>query len=376
MICFIYLLYNQFCLKVFEEESVCYCVVSNFHLAALKSIGYPLIKYKNSKYYTLLQSVHVPDATLNMPKSKKKTEVPNQPDSEKEEDTPSAEQEDNDEWMSKYIGENQMTWFVRIIKTHATKAFKELIPDFEEKLTQKIEERYQETKHELESLQSENKKLRRTVDKLQFQLHKKDEKIKELVVKIDAVAQNELKNDVQMVGLEETQSAEEDMKKVVKLAKEKMGMKLKKSDIKSVNRLGKKPSEKTVCRDLVVTFKDETVRETFYNNRKKTAISKLPQQNIYINDRLTSHRKGLFFQARKLYKARKVFATWTQKGNVLVRHKEDGPITQIYNYDDLQLFNDTAHMCNSSSKLSSSLCSSSNVEIVSHLSDYDYYVEA
>ena len=88
-----------------------------------------------------------------MPKSKKKTEVPDQPDSEKEGGSPTEEEEETDEWTAKYIGENQMTWFVRIIRTHAGKALKELIPDFEGRLTQKIEKRYQEITNELESLQ-------------------------------------------------------------------------------------------------------------------------------------------------------------------------------------------------------------------------------
>ncbi len=101
-------------------------------------------------------------------------------------------------------------------------------------------------------------------------------------------------------------------------------------------------------------------------------------QNIYINDRLTTHRKGLFFEARKLYKARKLFATWTQKGNVLVRVKENDPVIQINNYDDLQRLRDTRLRRYGMSEQNSSRPSSysEEPEVASHLSDYDFYVES
>ena len=205
-----------------------------------------------------------------------------------------------------------------------------------------------------------------------------NDKISELVVTIDSIAQKEFTNDVQVVGLGESPSSEEDMKKVVKMAKEKMGMKLKKTDVKSIHRLGKMSPHKAMPRDLVIRFKDQTTRDEFHNNRKKMATSKLSQQNIYINDRLTTLRKGLFFEARKLYKARKLFATWTQKGNVLVRVKENDAVIQINNYDDLQRLRDTKLRRYDTSEQNSSLHSSHTDEpdVTSHLSDYDFYVES
>ncbi len=190
------------------------------------------------------------------------------------------------------------------------------------------------------------------------------------MVKIDSIEQKDYINDVQIVGLEESVSEGEDAKKLIKLAKEKMGMKLKKTDVKSVHRLGKKPSKGGVCRDLVVSFKDQPTRELFYNNRKKVATSKLPHQNIYVNDKLTNHRKGLFYQARKLYKSRKLFAAWTQKGNILVRLKEDSPIIQVNNYADMRRLRETNSMQDSS------LHTAETISELSDLSDYDFYVDS
>ena len=82
----------------------------------------------------------------------------------------------------------------------------------------------------------------------------------------------------------------------------------------------------------------------------------------------------MFYEARKLYKGRKLYAAWTQKGNVLVRRTEDGPVKQINNFEDLQMLKDTQIRSSSTSMQNSSLDSSYSVEITSHLSDYDIYV--
>ncbi len=231
-----------------------------------------------------------------MPKDKKKMndKLPDQSTTAAEEN-PVEEEEDTDEWMSKYVGENQMTWFVGIIKTHSKKVIKETLPELEKNFNEKIEQVRRKASEDIEALKSENKKLTRVVERLQFQLHKKDVKINELVVKVDSIEQKEFNNDVQVVGVEESESEEDDTKKIVKLAKEKMGVKLKKSDIKGTTRLGRKPVDKGTCRDIVVRFKEQSTREAFYNSRKKLATSKIPQKNIYVNDRLTKHRKAVFY---------------------------------------------------------------------------------
>ena len=97
-----------------------------------------------------------------------------------------------------------MTWFVHIIKTHASKGAKELLPEFESQFMHKIDKRFQDINENLVDLQSENKKLRRSVENLQFQLYRKDVKISEMVVKLDCIEQKELTNDVQIVGVEES----------------------------------------------------------------------------------------------------------------------------------------------------------------------------
>ncbi len=141
-----------------------------------------------------------------MPKSKSKNNEPPRQLAEETEDLSGQEPEDGiEEWMAKYTGENHMTWFLGILKTHANKAVRELLPQFEGQFNEK-RSRQEDIKKELEDLQSENKKLHSSVEKLQYQLHKKEERINELVLKKDNIEQKDFINDVQMVGLEESVS--------------------------------------------------------------------------------------------------------------------------------------------------------------------------
>ncbi len=182
-----------------------------------------------------------------------------------------------------------------------------------------------------------------------------------------------LRTSVQIVGLPENNKEEEDTKKIVKLANDKLKMKLKKQDLSEVYRLGKKTEGKT--RDIIVKFAEKKARDQFYLQRKKTSPHKDSQKNIYINDQLTNLRKGLFYQARKLLKSHKLHAAWTQNGNVLVRKSEGGSVVQILNYEDLRALQDQDYgdkLMSTDSSLNMSNLTLTNEEMLSHISDSSY----
>ena len=124
------------------------------------------------------------------------------------------------------------------------------------------------------------------------------------------------------------------MKQLTKLKKEKLGIKLKVSDISGTVSLGKKKSGKT--RNLNVTFNDTMTREKVFKQRKKLITEKQPSRNIYINDCLTKHRQSVLYSCRKQVQAKKLFAAWSQGGNILIRKEENGKILQILDHDDLR----------------------------------------
>ena len=170
---------------------------------------------------------------------------------------------------------------------------------------------------------------------------------------------------MQVVGLPDN-SDEDDLKQFLKIAKDKLGIKLKANDIETMSRLGKRTSEKT--RNLNVTFKDKSTREQVYQQRKKLIQEKKPSRSIYINDRLTKHRQSVLYTCRRQVRAKKLFAAWSQGGNVLIRKEEHGNIQQIYDHHDVREILEQTNTENNTLSERSNEGSS----IVTHLSNYSF----
>ncbi len=208
----------------------------------------------------------------------------------------------------------------------------------------------------------------RQIERLQYENCVNEEKNEETLIKIDSIEQKQYENDVQLVGLPEPNGDENDTELVLKLAHNKMGQKIKESEVEEIIRLGRKSETKP--RDVIIRFKNKTTRDNFYNNRKKTVLSKNIEENIYVNDRLTNRRKGIFYACRKLFKAKKVAATWTQHGNILVRKTTDDQAKEIQSYKDLEEFNFKQRGNQSTSDDNITL--GDTVSITIHITDYDF----
>ncbi len=183
-------------------------------------------------------------------------------------------------------------------------------------------------------------------------------------MKIDKIEQGQNHSSIQIVGLPES---EDDTKALVKLSKNKLGVKLKMSDIGQVTRLGKQQKTEKP-RNVVVEFKSESTRNEIYKERKKLITCKDPRRNIYLNDKLTDHRQNMLYSARKLVKSRKIFAAWSQAGNVLVRKSENAKITQVHNHNDLRNIVHEEAVSNRTDDSASST--------LTHLSDYSFQYDS
>ena len=288
-------------------------------------------------------------------------EYPNEDESE------SSQNNENLEFLSN----DQVLWFRNIIRAQGKDILKEMFQEKCKKLNEENEALKQWVKSETEgllkiltNLKEDNREKQHRIEKLEYENRQKDKTIRELNTKCDELEQRRYDKDVQVVGLPESNNDEEDLKKILKLSKDKMGIKLKGADIEGYHRLGKKAQKKT--RDVIITFKERKTREAFYEQRKKVSQSTVISQNTYINDHLTD-----FYRARQLVKHKKLYMTWTQKGNVLVRKEEDGKITQVNCYSDLTpLIEDPGDVFNEYN--SSEVSSTNQGDMLSHISDYDY----
>ncbi len=175
--------------------------------------------------------------------------------------------------------------------------------------------------------------------------------------------QVQYQSSVQIVGFPENDN---DIKAVVKLAKDKCNVKLKSTDIKCT-RMGK-PKKSEMPRNLIVEFKDQATRNQVYEQRKKLLTNSNPKRNVYINDKLTDHRQHVLYGARKYVKSKRLFAAWSQGGNILARKTERSKITQIHNHNELRKLVDDIPSISSQREENKSYQS----ELLSHLSDYNF----
>ncbi len=257
--------------------------------------------------------------------------------------------------IEEYMPKPQTEWFHMVIKAQVKKVIDQSIQEQQREFTEQLEHfkkgilneirELKETslkniekacKNKTEELEAEVTKLKNTERKERFKLEasfqEKQQKVRELKIKMDSFEQDQHKSSIQIVGLPES---EDDTKTIMKLSKEKLGVKLKSVDIKKTTRLGKLQTTGKP-RSIVVSFASESSRNLVYKERKKLIISKNPASNIYINDRLTEHRQNVLYAARKLVKSRKIFAAWSQAGNILIRKNESSRIIQVDDHESLR----------------------------------------
>ncbi len=131
--------------------------------------------------------------------------------------------------------------------------------------------------------------------------------------KLDDMEQESKMNNLRISGMPEEE--DEILKiKVLSIANEKLNLpSITEDDIDVCYRLGKEKDSKT--RDVLVRFTNREKRNLMYKCRRN-----MPRESpsIYVNEDLTQLRNKLFYDARLKKKAEKIYATWTQDGNVII----------------------------------------------------------
>ncbi len=185
----------------------------------------------------------------------------------------------------------------------------------------------------LKECQSEIGKLKWSRDGINKELAKKTSDLENLKHQLDCIDQKQRETRVRVTGMAE-EEGENLTKKLLKLAKNKMGLKkIKDNDIVSIHRSGKMKFART--RDIIVQFDNKTTRDIFHEARRKLQDSSDAHKNIYVNDDLTGFRSKLLYDARMLVRKKKLKGAWSQLGNIMVLRENEKPCA-IYNYHDLR----------------------------------------
>ncbi len=209
------------------------------------------------------------------------------------------------------------------------KTLKNLVQSLQE--TCKILERNVKQLSEEKILMAENQeKTVETISGLRRDLYKEHDKNLNLQARIDGLDQKQREKNVRIVGFPEVEENSSNLKSdLIRLVGE-SGLTV--DSIESTTRMGRIRDNKP--RDLVVKFSTKESRDKFYALRKKTPKDE-DNKKVYINEDLTEDRAKLFFDARRMVKKERLFGTWSQNGNIMVKVKSDDSPMTIQNHQDL-----------------------------------------
>ncbi len=163
--------------------------------------------------------------------------------------------------------------------------------------------------------------------------------INELNKQLDETDQSLKQNNIKVVGFPEIANDNDNelaKQAFIEFTNDVLGLNsMSSTDIEQISRMGK--PDTNFPRALIVKFKTRAKRNKVYQKRKVLYNSEEHRSSsgIYMNEDLTLYRQRLYYDARRMRKEGRIFATWTSFGNIMVKHHEyDKPI-QIRSHKDL-----------------------------------------
>ncbi len=248
-----------------------------------------------------------------------------------------TEFEEVQETLRNSLSQESLTWMRHVIRVQAedvlrTKLDRVILNEVNKYMEENLTKVVQSFELKTKGLEETIVKLNRALCGVNKDLAKKNAEIEKLKSHFDTTDQKQRETRVRVTGVDE-ENEENLQKKVVKIAKNKLGMKIKEEDLQEVYRAGKKKTNKT--RDIVIQFTKKCTRDVYLQHRKKIPRTPDPKARMYINEDLTEYRQKLLFDARQVAKNGKIKGAWSQHGNIMILKKEGGPTT-VRDYNELR----------------------------------------
>lgn len=155
---------------------------------------------------------------------------------------------------------------------------------------------------------------------------------------IDDLEQYTRKHNLEIHGISET--PEENIpEKIIKLGKV-LNVHIANNDIDICHRMATRRTNGDP-RPIIVRFKSYRAKNELYKARKHLKSVSLNNyfhntKVVYINENLTSYRRGLFAKVRKFRKDNHYHSAWTIDGNIFVRKSQSDQVKRIYEFEDLK----------------------------------------
>lgn len=191
------------------------------------------------------------------------------------------------------------------------------------------------TKKQHEEMETELTAVRKKIND-------QEEEIAELYDLQDDLEQYTRKNSLEIHGVPE--SAYTSTEEVVLKLAEALNVAVKPDDVEishKLNRKGVKP--------IIVKFQSHKVKSSMYKERAKlkhvrvsdlfpysSAATRVESERIYLNENLTSYRRGILKVANQKRKDGLVLSAWSMDGKIFVKTSPDGRPIRIYDKSDLE----------------------------------------
>ena len=185
-----------------------------------------------------------------------------------------------------------------------------------------------------DELSSKIDNLHKVIDQMRDELKAKDTRIKCLEQKVesmeeqcDQLEQYSRRPNLRLSGVPETGEGEDTTAKVMAIVNGKLGLTppLQPHHIERSHRVGKRLDDghrgRPRSRPIIIRFVSERTRDAVY--RARTALKEHNHQHrddqLYINDDLTTRRAKMAYDTRTMKKDNKIMDCWTSYGKVLIK---------------------------------------------------------
>lgn len=168
------------------------------------------------------------------------------------------------------------------------------------------------------------------------------ESIQTLQLTLQTQEQHELRDELEIVGVPEQNN--ENLKHIVILSSNKVGVNLNEEDLDLVHRAGpRKPGSQseTQPRSIIVKLARKSKRDEIISAAKSRRnlttedITPGPSAKLYINERLSKTNRRLFRETRQRAQKYNFRYTWTRNGTIYVRKTDGKPAIIIRTEADL-----------------------------------------
>lgn len=169
--------------------------------------------------------------------------------------------------------------------------------------------------------------------------------------RIASMSQNALKNEVEILGVQEVKG--ELPVHLALVAARKIGIDLNATDVEEATRVGIRRSsginsDNGLPRPLVVRFVKKATRDDFLKEARsrrtlnsRDIVGQGPERQVYVNERLTAANRQLFRATKERASESGYKHCWVRNGNIFVRRRDGGPVSRISSARDLILLSKT-----------------------------------